>query len=229
MCAISKTGPLVSLMAMVLFVGALSREARAQDKPSSGQSAIERFVEAHSQGGIFSIYDSRQAMPLALRLTSIHSTAHPMKSGEVFYCADFKGLDGEEYDIDFYVNEKAVNPVVVDSFIHKAEGKDRIRPAADAMPVDEARASAVRKAIGDGWKDTVELYDSRQGKKLKLTYDHVHQGVKALSDGSSFACVDARDANGVLYDLDVYVALKGSHYEIIETLIHKRDGVERLR
>ena len=39
MCAISKTSPLVILMATVLFVGTMSEEARAQDEPSHPAAA----------------------------------------------------------------------------------------------------------------------------------------------------------------------------------------------
>lgn len=218
------------MLAVAGFFAASSVAIGQDSRPSAGQSAIERHVAAHSQGSVFSIYDSRAGKPLALQLVSIHTTAHPMKSGEVFYCADFKGDDGTEYDLDFYVNEKGEMPVVVDSFIHKAGGKDRIRPGENAKAVDEGEAAKIRKAISAGWDGPVELYDPRQGKKLVLTFDHVHDGVKALADGSFFACVDARDGEGVLYDLDAYVALgDGGAYQIVETLIHKRDGIERLR
>ena len=217
-------------LAVVMFGATSSWVVGQESRPSAGQSAIERHVAAHSQDGVFSIYDSRAGQPLALQLVSIHTTAHPMKSGEVFYGADFKGADGKEYDLDFNVNEQGEIPLVVDSFIHKAEGKDRIRPEENAKAVDESEAARIRKVISASWMKPVELYDPRQGKKLVLTLDHVHDGVKALGDGSFFACVDARDAKGVLYDLDAYVAPKGGGtYEIVETLIHKRDGIERLR
>lgn len=224
------TRVLTLTVAMVMFVATSSRVMGQDGKPSAGNSAIERHVAAHSQDGVFSIYDSRAGKELALELVSIHTTAHPMESGEVFYCADFKGADGKEYDLDFYVNEQGTTSVVVDSLIHKTDGKDRIRPGKNFQAVDQDEAAKIRETIGAGWEKPVEFYDSRQDKKLTFTFDHVHMGVKPLDDGSFFACVDARDAEGLLYDLDAYVALKeGGGYEIVETLIHKRGGIERLR
>jgi len=85
-------------LAVVTFGATSSWVVGQESKTSAGQSAIERHVAAHSQDGVFSIYDSRAGQPLALQLVSIHTTAHPMKSGEVFYCADFKGADGKEYE-----------------------------------------------------------------------------------------------------------------------------------
>jgi len=196
----------------------------------SHRKAIERHIHAHSQEGVYAIYDAREGKALGLELDSIHETAHPMDSGEIFYCADFRGADGTLYDLDFYVEASGERPVVVESFIHKAGGKDRIRPGKDARATEEEKATAIRKSIEAAWSEPVRLYDSRQGRVLTLELDHVHSAVKGLQDGSYFACVDARDAEGVLYDLDTYV-LPGEtgKYEVTETIIHKRDGVERLR
>jgi hypothetical protein len=195
-----------------------------------GKEAIRQFVAAHAQDGVFAIYDSRARKPVALRFAEIHETSHPIPSGETFYCADFKDADGTVYDLDFYLGERDGKPVVVESFIHKVGSKDRIRPAGDDKPSEKV-AGQVRDAIAEGWRGKpVEIHDPRQDKDLKLDFDHVHESVKPLADGSYFACVDARDVEGVLYDLDVYVKPDADgNYGIVQTLIHKRDGVERLR
>lgn len=215
-----------ALLTMSLLVTV--RDARAAGD-SAGHEAISRYIATQSQNGVFSIFDTRGEKPLALKLLSIHSTAHPMKSGEVFYCADFKGSDGTEYDLDFYVNEKAPTPSVVEVFVHKAAGADRIRPAKEAKATDESTAKKVHEAIAHAWAKPMAVTDTRSGQELTLTFDHTHKSVKTLPDGSYFACVDARDSEGVLYDLDTYVRPSGAGYKVLETLIHKRDGVERLR
>ena len=217
-------------VAIVLFVNGLPSAAAADDEMTPGQRAIEAYIEAQAQGGMFAIYDSRETKALALEPGAIHSTAHLMKSGETFYCVDFTGDDGTAYDIDFYVDEEGGKPVVEEFFIHKANGNDRIRPAKDADPVADSVAGKVRNAITLAWADAMKLYDKRLGQKTTFTYENVHQGVKEVGSGNYFACVDARDQNNVLYDLDTYVKrTDDGGYKIVEILIHQRDGVERLR
>lgn len=225
-----KTGAILLVLAMMFFLHGSRSAAAADEDLTPGQKAIEAYIEAHAQGGVFSIYDSREKKALALELGAIHSTAHVMKSGETFYCVDFTGDDGTAYDLDFYVDEAGGKPVVEEFFIHKANGSDRIRPADGADAVAESVAAKVRSAITLAWSDPKNLYDKRLGTGATFSYENVHQGVKEVGSGNYYACVDARDQDNVLYDLDTYVKATGDGgYEIVEILLHKRDGVERLR
>lgn len=225
-----KTGAILLVLAMMFFLHGSRSAAAADEDLTPGQKAIEAYIEAHAQGGVFSIYDSREKKALALEPGAIHSTAHVMKSGETFYCVDFTGDDGTAYDLDFYVDEAGGKPVVEEFFIHKANGSDRIRPADGADAVAESVAAKVRSAITLAWADPKNLYDKRLGTGATFSYENVHQGVKEVGSGNYYACVDARDQDNVLYDLDTYVKATGDGgYEIVEILLHKRDGVERLR
>ena len=220
----------ILLAAILFFVNGPLSLATAEENMTPGQKAIESYIEAHAQGGVFAIYDSREEKALALDPGAIHSTAHLMKSGETYYCVDFTGNDGTTYDLDFYVDEAGERPVVEEFFIHKVNGRDRIRTTKDADAVPESVAEEIRSAITLAWADPRNLYDKRLGKTTTFSYENVHQGVKEVDGGNYYACVDARDQDNVLYDLDTYVKSTGDGgYEIVEILLHKRDGVERLR
>lgn len=194
------------------------------------REAIRAHVEEHAKDGKYRVYDPRAGKSLKLELESVHETAHPVASGEIFYCADFRDAEGNLYDLDFYVDRDPEGPRVVESLVHKANGKDRLRPKGDEAEVSEDFAKDVRGALKQAWAKPRTLHDPRQDQQLELTLDHVHSEVKALPDGNYFACVDARDQDGVLYDIDVYVEpVGGSMFRMLEFIIHKRDGKERLR
>jgi hypothetical protein len=190
---------------------------------------IQAYILRHSQDGVFSIYDARMDKPLALKVGEIHQRGSKAESGEVYHCVDFTNGEGKDYDLDFYLASVQGVNMVVEIVIHKADGNDRIRPAEDASPVDDSAAASIREAIGGHWKNPIAIQDSRNRRGLDLTLDNLHEGVKALKDGSFYACVDARSSDGTLYDLDTYVRPSGDGYDVVETLIHKRDGKERLR
>jgi len=204
----------------------------SKDRTAAGESeAVVRHIASHSQSGVFAIYDPRQNAPLALELVEVHTGAHPVESGETYYCADFRDADGVLYDLDFYVDESRSEPVVVETFIHKVGKKDRIRPAKNDQPANEAVASKVRQTISEAWQEPVQtMFDPRTGQATEFTFEAVHDTVKPVGDGGYYACVDARDAEGILYDLDTYVVTRADgSFEVAETIIHKKDGVERLR
>lgn len=56
---------------------------------------------------------------------------------------------------------------------------------------------------------------------LVLTLDHVHDGVKPAADGY-LACVDFKDAAGVIHDVDIVVTKDASG--VSEVFLHKVDG-----
>ncbi len=66
------------------------------------------------------------------------------------------------------------------------------------------------------------LLDPRTGSPLVLNFDHVHEGVESHADGLA-ACVDFKDANGVIYDVDVVVE-RSRGYAVRQVFLHKVDG-----
>ena len=217
------------MRSIVKFVLILAVAATPRVAAAHAPHDIEAYIVRHSQQGVFSIYDAREKKALALKYDKVHQGGHATESGEQFYCADLTGLDGRSYDLDFYIESKDGKNSVVEIIVHKVDGKDRIRPAEGAKGIDEAEAAKVRAAIEKSWDGTREMWDARTRRKRTFTFDNVHATVKELPDGSFFACVDAHDQAGVLYDLDTYVRPKDGSFEVLETLIHKRDGKERLR
>lgn len=221
---------------IVAAVGIIAFVAMASAVSAHPPHDIEGYVVRHSQSGVFAIYDTREGKALALKLDSIHQTGATLASGELLYCADFVDLKGKEYDLDFYIRDTQQGGshdegrrLIVGVVIHKVDGKDRLRPAEDAKPVDASEAEKIREAIAAHWKAPLQLWDRHNRTELTMTLDHVHDGVKALADGSFFACVDVRDGDGVLYDLDTFVRPNSGGYKVLEMLIHTQDGKERLR
>lgn len=220
--------PLMGLGILAALVA--TNPAAAEDSEAADREAIRAHVEAHAKDGKYKVYDPRAGRNLELELESVHETAHPVPSGEIFYCADFRDTEGNLYDLDFYVERDPEGPHVVESLVHKANGKDRLRPKGEEAEVSEELAEGIRGALNEAWAKPRTLHDPRQNRRLDLTLDHVHSTVKALPDGNYFACVDARDQDGVLYDIDAYVEPVGdSMFRMLEFIIHKRDGEERLR
>lgn len=72
-------------------------------------------------------------------------------------------------------------------------------------------------------KKSFLIVDPRSGEPVRLTFDHVHQGVKLHAKGY-LACVDFTDAAGSLYDVDVVVGGSGSEMTVQEVFVHKVDG-----
>ena len=153
-----------------------------------------------------------------------------VESGEVYYCADFGGPDGADYDVDFYLAKKDKKSEVVDWLIHKAGGEDRIRPPKGVAAVDKETARVIGSAIADWWKEPMELNDPRRDKKSDARVRPCPRGREGLGGWNSFSL---RRRSGCRRRFIRYRHLcrteKGGTYEIVETLIHKRDGVERLR
>lgn len=224
-----------AVIALLVAVAPVAAQQKAEGSGKKGEKAdgpqaVARFVAAHQQGGAFAIFDPRTEEALALELTDIHAGAHPVESGEVYYCADFRDADGTLYDLDFYVDESGARPVVVETFIHKVAGEDRIRPKEGSQPAGSKVATQVKDAISRAWKSGQTLTDPRSGERKSFTFEGVHETVKPVAGGAYFACVDARDQAGVLYDLDTYVVRQDDgSFAIAQTLIHKEGGKERLR
>lgn len=67
------------------------------------------------------------------------------------------------------------------------------------------------------------LIDPRTDKALRLTFDHVHDGVSADPKGYA-ACVDFKDKAGKIYDVDFFVFLGDEAAGVEQIVLHKVDG-----
>ncbi len=91
--------------------------------------------------------------------------------------------------------------------------------------VDEGTKAKVRQEIERYVSSDTQLkkyfliIDPRTDRVLRLTFDHVHDGVAAHPKGY-VACADFRDKAGKLYDVDIVV----DPAQVREIYLHKVDG-----
>lgn len=67
------------------------------------------------------------------------------------------------------------------------------------------------------------IIDPRSDKVLRLTFDHVHDGVSVNPKGY-IACADFKDKAGKLYDVDIVVDATDEPAQVREILLHKVEG-----
>ncbi|MDP2319009.1 MAG: hypothetical protein Q8O42_06700 [Acidobacteriota bacterium] len=91
-------------------------------------AAVTTHMQAEStrQGGSFTIPDPQQQRPLQLSLTTVHREGtRKLADGRYFACADFKGSDGQTYDLDVFMKQD-LNGLTADEItIHKQNGQAR--------------------------------------------------------------------------------------------------------
>lgn len=85
---------------------------------------------------------------------------------------------------------------------------------------------AAETAKGGGAWNVDDPADKAQ---LKLTLDHVHKDkLASTAPNTYFACADLKNADGHLYDLDVFMTGPDKdHLKVTNVSVHKKDGVER--
>lgn len=91
-------------------------------------AAVTTHMQAETtrQGGSFTIQDPQQQRPLQLSLTTVHREGtRKLVDGRYFACADFKGSDGQTYDLDVFMKQD-LNGLTADEItIHKQNGQAR--------------------------------------------------------------------------------------------------------
>ena len=73
-------------------------------------------------------------------------------------------------------------------------------------------------------RDVFLLHDTRDGSILKLSFDHIHEDVHTAEDSAQYACVDFKDGEGNIYDVDVHMERKGATYRPVKLVLHKVNG-----
>lgn len=88
----------------------------------------EEYVRTNSKDGVFKHLDTNTGKDLELTLDKIHQDKlSPTKTDEYFVCADFKGKDGNRYDLDFFVQGTDKGNLRVDKTsisVHKVNGNE---------------------------------------------------------------------------------------------------------
>lgn len=88
----------------------------------------ENYITENSEEGIFKYTDTTTGKLLELTFDKVHrDRLSQTKKDEYFVCVDFKGKDGNTYDLDFFVRGKNKDEleVVQESIaVHKVDGKE---------------------------------------------------------------------------------------------------------
>ena len=98
--------------------------------PTIGEVAT--FLEGHvaevtaGTDGRMSIRDEKTGQALELQLDKIHRERLAQTAEHTYFvCADFKGRDGEVFDLDFWVHQTEHGLRVTETMIHKQSGNPR--------------------------------------------------------------------------------------------------------
>lgn len=63
---------------------------------------------------------------------------------------------------------------------------------------------------------------------MLLRFDHVHEDVEVTGGVRYTACVDFRDAQGTVYDVDYYVDREDDRFAVEDVVMHKAGEVDVL-
>lgn len=103
-----------------------------QDKaalnPETLAKEIEQYAKNESKlkGGYFLLYDEKSKTPLALTLDKVHKDKLSKVGDDVYFaCSDFKGTDGKNYDVDFFMKKTESGLELTELTVHKVNGKAR--------------------------------------------------------------------------------------------------------
>lgn len=103
-----------------------------QDKaalnPETLAKEIEQYVKNESKlkGGYFLLYDDKSETPLILTLDKVHKERLSKVGDDLYFaCSDFKGTDGKNYDVDFFMKKTGSGLELTELTIHKVNGKAR--------------------------------------------------------------------------------------------------------
>ncbi|MCF6155112.1 MAG: hypothetical protein E3K36_07645 [Candidatus Brocadia sp.] len=107
-------------------------EQMVEEKPRITKEDVAKFAEEYvrknSKEGVFKYLDKNTGKYLELMLDKVHKDKlSPTKTDEYFVCADFKGKDGNRYDLDFFVQGTNKGNLRVDKTsisVHKVNGKE---------------------------------------------------------------------------------------------------------
>jgi hypothetical protein len=105
--------------------------------------------------------------------------------------------------------------------------------APTTSPTEEAESGTADVIAGHIEENTVDgvytVRDPRSGLDLDLSLADIHSGAHPVDSGETYHCADFTDDDGSTYDLDLYVGEVDGQQQVVEVLIHKVNGKDRLR
>lgn len=104
-------------------------------------------------------------------------------------------------------------------------------PAKTAAPKKEAStadiSAGIRSHIAAVGKKSPDkkFHFQHDGKDLALTLSKVHDDrLSSVGTGKYFACVDMKNTDGTVYDLDFFLTGEAGAMKVVETTVHKVSG-----
>ena len=98
----------------------------AQKKVSTADisAGIRKHIDTESNKSDGKFHVNHQGQDLALSLIKVHDDRlQDLGAGKYFACVDMKGTDGKTYDIDFFLTGQPGDMNVIETSVHKVDGK----------------------------------------------------------------------------------------------------------
>ncbi|TLD41128.1 MAG: hypothetical protein JETT_2593 [Candidatus Jettenia ecosi] len=107
------------------YAAGLSEEVTLEDVAN----VVEKYIQDGSENDVFKFYDEKTDTWLELNLVKIHQDRLAQtKDNKYFVCAEFRGMDDNRYDLDFFVYNGTRYELEVDDdniSIHKINDRER--------------------------------------------------------------------------------------------------------
>lgn len=127
--------PLLSNAQVKKNVQQSNQEKTTQDKrgkqPSKDKfiKSVRKYIvkEQKRNNGYFHVYDSVTKKTLKLKLDTVHTDKFAHMGNDIYFdCADFKGADAKDYDIDIFMKWNGKKFVsTTQRKVHKVNGEAR--------------------------------------------------------------------------------------------------------
>ena len=105
------------------------KDGKGTDAKKTGgvsNEELARVIEESAGKGTFNFTDPDTGRTLAITLDRIHKDRFAKTAPDTYFaCADFKDDRGNTYDLDFWVKLNNGQPLVVETHLHKDNGKER--------------------------------------------------------------------------------------------------------
>lgn len=107
------------------YVAGINEEVTLEDLAN----VVEKYIQDSSENDVFKFYDEKTDTWLELNLVKIHQDRLAQtKDNKYFVCAEFRGMDDNRYDLDFFVHNGTRYELEVDEdniSIHKINNRER--------------------------------------------------------------------------------------------------------
>ena len=128
---------LFAILALVLLLPACAQEAgetETAEAPPPAEEEVSHSPDDDVKAAIAAAIESTDNMVdvtnpnsqevVQLAFDYVHDGVHPTPGGRYAVCVDFKGEDGLQYDLDYFVGMDEGGFVVAEYALHKIDGEE---------------------------------------------------------------------------------------------------------